>query len=308
MIIKLNFDKVTKPMEDTNYKILYEKKCEEVDNLLNQIKALKISKEDEELKNIKITKDKIIELFTNNVKGKKVILDNYDKCHAGKEGHWLELQMKIIHNSKNIPDIEGFEMKKSSNKITIGDFSASEYAFSKRRSKINNLNGWSKDLEITRTEYIHYFGEFNEVKKRYSWSGKCVPKYGKYNDCGQIIEFNEFNDIIIKYSYSKDTRERKTEFPNFLKYDNITIAFWSVTKMKTHIDKKFNCRGFFICKKENDTYQKICFGKPFNFEYFVMSFKCGKIIFDSGMYEGNSRNYSQFRGSSFWDELIYEEH
>ena len=33
-----------------------------------------------------------------------------------------------------------------------------------------------------------------------------------------------------------------------------------------------------------------------------------KIIFDSGMYDGNSRNYSQFRGSCFWNELISEEY
>jgi len=33
-----------------------------------------------------------------------------------------------------------------------------------------------------------------------------------------------------------------------------------------------------------------------------------KIIFDSGMYDGNSRNYSQFRGSGFWNELIIEEY
>jgi len=33
-----------------------------------------------------------------------------------------------------------------------------------------------------------------------------------------------------------------------------------------------------------------------------------KIIFDSGMYDGNSRNYSQFRGTCFWNELITEEY
>ncbi len=33
-----------------------------------------------------------------------------------------------------------------------------------------------------------------------------------------------------------------------------------------------------------------------------------KVIFDSGMYDGNSRNYSQFRGSCFWNELITEEY
>jgi hypothetical protein len=68
-----------------------------------------------------------------------------------------------------------------------------------------------------------------------------------------------------------------------------------------------NKKGFFICKKIAGKYEKISFGKPFNFEYFLDCIKNKKIIFDSGMYEGNIRNYSLFRGSSFWDELIIEE-
>ena len=36
--------------------------------------------------------------------------------------------------------------------------------------------------------------------------------------------------------------------------------------------------------------------------------KIKKIIFDSGMFDGNTRNYSQFRGSYFWNELITEEY
>lgn len=44
--------------------------------------------------------------------------------------------MGIKHNAKNEPDINGYEMKKSSNKITLGDFSASEYLFSGKNKKI----------------------------------------------------------------------------------------------------------------------------------------------------------------------------
>ena len=86
------------------------------------------------------------------------------------------------------------------------------------------------------------------------------------------------------------------------------IAIWKAEKMKPHIENKFNKKGFFICKKIEDKYNKICFGKTFDFEYFIECIKNKKIIFDSGMYEGNSRNYSQFRGSEFWNELIIEEY
>lgn len=82
----------------------------------------------------------IVEIFDKNVKGKEICSDNQNKKHCGKEGHWLETQMEIKHNSKNEPDIHGYEMKKSSTKTTLGDFSASEYAFSKKINEIVLIN------------------------------------------------------------------------------------------------------------------------------------------------------------------------
>ena len=53
---------------------------------------------------------KIIDLFMSNVKDKEIIFLNK---HCGSEGHWLEEQMGIKRNSKNEPDIFGYEMKKN---------------------------------------------------------------------------------------------------------------------------------------------------------------------------------------------------
>jgi hypothetical protein len=122
------------------------------------------------------------------------------------------------------------------------------------------------------------------------------------------LTINEENDIIIYYSFSKDTRIVKVDFPSFLKNENIVIALWKSSRMKKCINNKFYNKGFFICKKIEDKYDKICFGKSFNFEYFIECIKNKKIIFDSGMYDGNSRNYSQFRGTLFWNDLITEEY
>lgn len=45
--------------------------------------------------------------------------------------------------------------------------------------------------------------------------------------------------------------------------------------------------------------------KPIDFKLFKKLFKENKIVFDSGMYQGNSRNYSMFRASSkIWKSLI----
>lgn len=251
----------------------------------------------------------IINTFMTNVKGKQVSINK--NSHCGSEGHWLETQMGINHNSKNEPDILGYEMKKSSSKITFGDFSASEYLFSKKKEIIEDINNWKKDEnKITRIEFIKYFGSPNSSKNnRYSWSGKCVPTYGTWNFCGQMMMFNHKLDLCVFYSFEKDTRKEKYSYPKFIK-DNIVIAIWTKSKLEQHINKKFNNKGFFICKKIKNTYEKICFGKPFDFNYFVDNIKNKNIIFDSGMYEGNSRNYSQFRSSAnnFWNILITEEY
>ena len=136
-----------------------------------------------------------------------------------------------------------------------------------------------------------------------------VPRIIVGNYCGQLLRITENNDIYIHYSYSKDERKEKETYPEYLKVDDIVIAIWDHQKIGEHINKKFNINGFFICKKIGNTYQKICFGKTFNFECFIENIKTKLIIFDSGMYEGNSRNYSMFRSSNtkFWNKLITEE-
>lgn len=256
-------------------------------------------------------KNKILKLFNDNVKGKEICLNKNNK-HCGKEGHWLEKMMDIKHNSNNSPDLYGYEMKKYSKKITLGDFSASEYAFSdkNKRNIINEKNNWTDDnIIINKKNFIHYFGNPNISKNnRYSWSGSSVPTYNKYNNNGQIL-LVENNDIVIYYSHLDDTRDNKDTLPEFLKTnEKILIAIWLENKMTLHINNKFNQKGFFICKKIDNKYEKICFGKPFNFEYFIECIKNKKIIFDSGMYDGNNRNYSHFRGYNFLDELIIEEY
>ena len=74
------------------------------------------------------------------------------------------------------------------------------------------------------------------------------------------------------------------------------------------LEKKFNQNGWFTCfRDENRTYNSIAFGRPITFETFMEYFKTGKIYFDCGMYQGNNRNYCQWRATNtFWDSLIVE--
>lgn len=255
-------------------------------------------------------KQEIVDKFLKCVKGVFINTDESNERHCGKEGHWLEKQMNIKHNSKNQPDINGFEMKKYSNKITFGDFSASEYLFSKTKHFINSYNNWKSDLvNINKTTFIEFFG--TQKNNRYSWSGSCVPTYNVWNTCGQKLIITDSSDICAIYSYAEDTRhDVKEKFPDYLKNGEIIIAVWKNEKMRKHIDSKFNANGFIIMMKEDGVYNKLCFGKRFDYDTFIAGIKNRTIIFDSGMYVGNNRNYSQFRSSSttFWKDLITEEY
>jgi len=243
----------------------------------------------------------ILKLFNKNVKHQKINI--LSRPYFGKIGHWLEDKMGIKHNSKNEPDINGYEMKKFSKKITFGDFSASEYAFSKIKQYI------PQEIIMTRNNFLSFFGHSNPLKNnRFSWSGSCVPKYNIWNEYGQILLIDENNNICIYYSFIKDQRSIKNTFPEFLKKD-VLIAIWKNEKIKKHINKKFNVNGFFFCKldKKKESFESIHFGKPFTFETFLKGIKNNQIIFDSGMVEGNNRNYSKFRSKnqSFWNQFLY---
>ncbi len=76
--------------------------------------------------------------------------------------------------------------------------------------------------------------------------------------------------------------------------------------LKYRIENKFNNRGFVIFTKNlYHIYDKCLFGKKITFELFVKMIKNYQIIFDSGMYETNDRNYSQFRANkNIWNSLL----
>lgn len=246
--------------------------------------------------------DEIIERFRTHVKGQGIDLSAQTGSHDGKEGHWLEKRMGLKPNGKNEPDIFGYEMKKSATNISFGDWTATDYLFSKKR-KTDVLPA----LKLTRAEFLKSFGQPNPKKdNRLAWSGSCFPKVGDYNECGQKLVVDvQSGTVTAMYSSDRDGRSNK---PKFELVGEFPIAFWSKAKLENHVLKKFGQRGFFVCKKVGDAYQKIRFGPPITFEFFIQNMATGDIYIDSGMYDGNARNYSLFRASEkFWDTLIVEE-
>ena len=242
-------------------------------------------------------KQKIIKLFRSNVKGKKPDLSRYKNKHDGKEGHWLEVQMNIKHNADNLPDLYGYEMKKSTiGKTTFGDWSADYYIFNNKKFKIN------------RDTFLQIFGKPNSKKGgRFSLSGEPCPTIKAYNPFGQRLFVDRNKNILVKYNYSKDKRtNKKTIVPKIMQKDNLIIALWEADSIRNKLERKFNVKGWFRCLKDKDgVYAKIVFGDPMTFNNWIKGVKSGEVFFDSGMYQGNKRPYSQWRANnSYWDKLI----
>ncbi|MEZ4104084.1 MAG: LlaMI family restriction endonuclease [Candidatus Paceibacterota bacterium] len=244
-------------------------------------------------------KRKIIDLFKTNVRGKTPNTDGANTKHAGKEGHWLETQMGIAQNASNSPDLFGYEMKNhTGSKTTFGDWSASYYIWH------------DENLNIDRDDFLQIFGKPNPKKNgRFSWSGEPIPKINQYNTFGQILLIDETQNLVIEYSFSHDQRENKSILvPETMQQDNLILARWDYDWMRAKVEDKFNQKGWFKCLKNSDgIYSEIVFGKPINYENWLDGVREGLIFFDSGMYQTNSRNYSQWRANNdYWDSLITE--
>jgi hypothetical protein len=246
---------------------------------------------------IEANKLKIIKMFLTQVKGKAPDTSVSNIKHDGKGGHWLETQMGIKHNGDNAPDLLGYEMKDAtSSKTTFGDWSPNYFIYK------------DKGNDLTRTDFFHIFGRPNPKKdNRYSWSGEPTPKIGNWNKYGQKLIISQANDIQAVYNYEFDLRVNKAEIiPEDFKSGTIIVAEWSSSNMRARVENKFDKKGWFKCEKNKDgIYTSIAFGDPITFDHWISYVKSGDIIFDTAMYEGNSRNYVQWRASNkFWDGLI----
>ena len=263
-------------------------------------------------------KEDIIELFHKNVKGKRPNVEGTNERHDGRQGQWLEHQFGIHSNDYNAADLWGYELKnETTSKTTFGDWSANEYVFNnpEYRDYFAGTNKLKK-----REDFLRIFGKPNEEKGgRCSWSGSPCPKIKCFNDFGQKLVIDKNKDILAIYSYSQDKRINKAEIvPKSLQLEELVLALWygeisPTTKkrdkcLKAKLEDKFNDKGWFTCKTDaTGCYCKICFGKPMNYDEWLELVKQGIVFFDSGMYQGNKRPYSQWRANNnFWDSLIEE--
>ena len=171
-------------------------------------------------------KERIIELYRRNVKGKTPNVDGRNERHDGRKGHWLEEQFGINPNADNKADLWGYELKnETSSKTTFGDWSANVYVFTTPRYASLFAGRYKYEKQDS---FLRIFGNPNENKDgRYSWSGSPCPKIDSYNDFGQILLVESNNDIVALYSYSQDKRKDKANIvPKELQIENLEIARW----------------------------------------------------------------------------------
>lgn len=199
------------------------------------------------------TKEKIIELFRTNVKGKSPNVDGKNERHDGRKGHWLEQQFGVTANADNKADLWGYELKnETSSKTTFGDWSANVYVFT--NPMYSSLFDGETKYE-KQDSFVRIFGKPNEKKNgRHSWSGTPCPKIDVYNDFGQILLIESNNDIVAAYSYTHDKRTDKAKVvPKELQIENLEIARWYGESspsskrtdkcLKAKLEDKFNHEG-----------------------------------------------------------------
>jgi hypothetical protein len=270
----------------------------------------------------------LIENFNSNVKGVPIVFDETktNMRHSGKEGLWLERKLGLTPNCSNAPDFKGYEIKNtimnSKKPITFGDYSASQYIFSKNNCFIkeyNEKNNFHTD-DLSRNDFLKIFGTPKSKKKmeetvRFSWSGKCAPKYYNiWSECGQILLMNENADLCVYYCFDKDTRKDKEHIiPQKIQANplqNFLVLVWFKSKLEKNINNKFNKNGIVFAERnqnvESLSFERLKLAQPFDYDHFIHNLINQRIYFDSGMYEGNKRQYSMFRCSDtlFWKNLI----
>ena len=240
----------------------------------------------------------LIEIFQKNILGKRVPLDGHD----GFIGHWIERQFGVSANGECDADWNGFELKTGKAKTSFGDWSADHYLW-KEDTSFSGTNREKRD------SFLGSFGAAVRADRpgRFSWSGKAFPKVGQRTLGGQIMSVNDNMDIEINYDFSLDRRHnRGILVPRPLQRDGVVLARWtnnsSPKSLKNRVEKKFGQRGWVkLVQNRSRIFVEMQIGPPITFSDWIADVKAGAIFLDSGMYQGNSRPYQNWRADNkYW--------
>lgn len=234
------------------------------------------------------------DVFNRHIKGR---MFSNSSSHDGSLGHWLEVQCGVRPNAIPGADLDGYEIKSGGQKGSFGDWMAGWYLW------------YDSPFVQTKEQFLNIFGSKKREDKpnRVSWTGS---DYGSkvsnvFTRSGQRLSVNEFEEIIVEYSYEDDHRPMKSQIiPPSFQVGVHVIVRWERERISEFVENKFGQRGWvmFSVRTVNGvkTVDSLYLGQPFNFSFWIYEFGQGNIILDSGMNSDNNRNYSTFRAPKSW--------
>ena len=287
------------------------------------------------------SRKKIIKIYKEKVHGKIPDTSKMTKTHDGKKGHWLEDAMGSKRDASNKPDLHGYEMKTGGSKTSFGDWGPDYFIYrdekkftnlieetGKKKQKLQNRNkdevflkafGTWRNADEDSHKYKLPNGDtvtWKDIGKDgyYSWSGEPSPNKvtDGVNAFGQALVINKNNSISITYSYSKDTRENKSELiPKEFQIENLKLFGWSQEWIKKKVENKFNVYGWFKCNIKKEKFCEIIFGNKITLSEFLKWVRDGDVVFDTRFKEkrpdGSDRYGMQWRApSTFWKSKAVE--
>ena len=279
----------------------------------------------------------IIENFHKNVLGKYPDESELKLSHKGKLGHWLESNLGGKIDSDGNADLNGFECKIESKKVSWGDWGAPYRIYCDKSYKLFNKEHTYENMWIL----VKALGVLRDTPEKgtfYSMSGKHVPTYiNQLTDIGLSLKESE-GDILLIYNFSADKRSNKNIIvPNELQKVSLLISKWHGTdksfntfkenimtnslpikvrldgpsasvSLEERIRRKFGQYGIVSgLKNKSKKFYGLNFLKSISFDDWLNFYKNKDVIYDTGLTTRNKRPYNQWRSSSQFMNTLEEE-
>ena len=281
------------------------------------------------------SKVNIIEHFHKNVFGR--FPDDLKKNHKGYKGHWLELNLGGKIDADGDADLNGFECKIESKKVSWGDWGPSYRIFCDKSYKLfktgnikENMWKFVKNIGVKRNDLKHgiYF----------SMSGEHVPTYiNDSTNIGLSLEENN-SDISIFYNFDKDLRESKDiSVPKEFQKNSLLIYKWFGTNssfnifkenvlknslpilvkfegknasvsLEERIRRKFGLYGIVVgLHDKSNGFYGLKFLKNITLKDWLAFFKNRDVYYDTGLTTANKRPYNQWRSNASFMKTLEED-
>lgn len=284
------------------------------------------------------SRQKIIYNFHKNVLGKYPDQSELKFSHKGKLGHWLETRLGGEIDADGNADLDGYECKIESEKITWGDWSANYRIFCDPTYNIFNNNKDIKENMWILCKTLGVKRYHPEKGFYYSLSGKHMPEYLDEATSLGLMLFENNTDISLVYNYSLDEREDKNnQIPQEMQKEDLLIykwygkdknfnsfkehvlennpnlkIFWKGSKasvsLEERIRRKFGIYGTVVgLKNKSKEFYGLKFLKSVSLNDWIGFYRHKNIKYDTGLTTKSGKPYNQWRSSKKFMQTLEEE-